>query len=92
MVRAKPKNLPGCTFLIDSETHLVQGAQKLQFVKGVGFVGLQTKYGDFREVDGLTLPFKIESQFANRFLGKVEITFDEGQSGIETGNLFDLPQ
>ena len=91
LVRATARNVPGVTLYVDTETNRVKGANRIQFVPGMGFVGVQSQYGDFREVGGVTLPFKIESKHANPLIGKMIISFNEGESGISGSNLFDLP-
>ena len=92
MVRAVAPNMPGVTLCVDSASNLVKGAKRIQFIPGLGFVGVQTKYGDFREVGGMTLPFKIESQHANPLIGNMVITFNESETGIGASDLFDFPR
>ena len=92
LVRAKAADLPEATLLVDTETWLVTGANRIQFIPGVGYVGLETQYKDFRKVGGTTLPFQIESRHAYAMIGKVIVSFDESESGITDDDLFDLPQ
>ncbi len=91
MVRAVTPNVPGATLYVDTDTNRVKGAKRIQFVPGMGFVGVQIKYSDFRDVGGVILPFNIESQHAHPLVGKVVVTFDESESGIGESDLFDLP-
>ena len=91
LVRATAAKLPGATLIVDTESGLVVGAKRIHFVPGMGYVGLETRYQDFREVGGITLPFKIESKHSNAMIGKVVVSFDNSESGLETADLFELP-
>jgi len=91
LVRAIATGMPGATIVVDGETGLVVGDQRLQFLPGVGFVGLESTYSDFREVAGMTLPFHIESRYASPLLGKVVVQYDSHQVGASASDLFDLP-
>lgn len=92
LIRAESDGVPTVAFVVDTETHLVKGAKRVQFAPGLGFIGIETKYSVYREIAGVTLPLKIESQYANRLMGKVVIEFKEFESGIDEADLFVLPK
>lgn len=92
MVWAKADGLPASTFFVDSESNRVVRSNGNSFVAGVGYVGIETKYSDFREVGGVTLPFKTETGFSNRLLGKTTATFTTSETGIDPTGLFEIPE
>ena len=92
MVWAKADGLPSSTFFIDEETGRVVRSNGNSFVTGVGYVGTETQYGDFRKIDGVTLPFKVETSLSNRLLGKTILTITDGETIVDPTGLFKVPQ
>ena len=50
---------------------------------GLGIVGVQTRYGDFRDVGGMRLPFRSVAKFASQLIGVVATTLDNAETGVE---------
>ena len=81
LVRTVPKEGPGSTKIVDEDSGLLLGEDKLEFLPGIGYVGLRSSYEDFRDVGGVRLPFRIVSRYANPMLGAVTIEFERGELG-----------
>lgn len=82
---------PGASLIIDQQSGRLVGEKSLQYAPGAGFVGYKTTYGDFRDVEGMTLPFRIVSQASNAMIGKTTIEFDTVETNADEGDLFTLP-
>ena len=41
-------------------------------------------YDDFREVEGLTLPFRLQYSYAMELIGDIVVTFETVETGVET--------
>ncbi len=83
LVRAVPLNAPGWTMFVHEESGLVVHVEGLTLVPGIGVVGLRTRYGDFREVGGMRLPFRIVDSYASSLLGRVVTTWEKAETRVE---------
>lgn len=83
LVRAVPLNGPGWTMFVHEESGMVVHVEGLTLVPGIGVVGLRTRYGDFREVEGMRLPFRIVDSYASSLLGRVVTTWEKAETGVE---------
>lgn len=92
MVWAKADGLPSSTLFIDEESSRVVRSNGSSFVTGIGFVGTESQYSDFQEIDGVTLPFKVELRFSNRLLGKTVMTITESDTVDDASGLFEVVQ
>lgn len=81
LVRTGDANAPASTFFIDAESGQVRRIAAFPFMAGLGRVGVKTSFGEFRDVSGMLLPYRTESEVANPFIGTIVITV----SGIEVG-------
>lgn len=45
---------------------------------------------DFRDVGGMSLPFRVEARHANRFIGTAKFQFDSAEFGVDASNLLQL--
>ena len=82
LVRAGDTSAPAPTLGIDEETGRVVGEMSL-IDSGVGRMARRLRFGDFREVSGMLLPFKTQVKFANPMIGKAVLTVDEVELGVE---------
>ncbi len=72
-----------CTMLVDAQTGLVDKQTFNMTAKGLGDFTTSVSFGDYRDVNGVKLPFHLETE--NDIIGKSDIHFDK----VETN--FDLP-
>lgn len=89
LVRVKTPSLPGSTILVDAETGLINGVKQLQFIPGMGFVGMANQYSDFREVGGTTLPFQLQTRCVSPLIGNSTIQFESHEVDVDATGLFD---
>lgn len=90
LVRAKAPSMPGSTILVDAQTGLINAVKQLQFIPGMGFVGLQSQYSDFREVAGMTMPFHLQTKCASPLIGNMTIQFETHEVGVDATGLFEF--
>ena len=50
---------------------------------GVGIVGVQTRYADFRDVGGMQIPFRSVEKYASQLIGRVITQLDKSETGVE---------
>ena len=83
LVRVVPREAPGATMFVLEESGLVIRSETLSQVPGVGIVGIQTDYRDFRDVGGMQLPFRTASKYATPLIGRIVTTWDNIESGVD---------
>ncbi|MBL7009275.1 MAG: beta-lactamase family protein [Planctomycetes bacterium] len=83
LVRAGDTSAPAPTFLIDLETGRVLGEESMILLPGLGRIGQQLRFGDFRDVSGMLLPFQIKAEIANSMIGALVTTVTEIELGVE---------
>ena len=81
LVRATIEPAPGSSRIVDIESGRVVGEERIEQLPGVGFVGLTIEYSDFRDVEGITLPFRTETRFAHPLLPRIVLQYDPAESG-----------
>ena len=90
LVRTTSQGAPGSTRIVDLGTGRVVGEERVEQLLGVGFVGSTTEYSDFRDVGGLTLPFRTETRFAHPLLPRIVLQYDSAEVGVSDQGLFDV--
>ena len=83
LVRVVPREAPGSTMFVHEESGLVPHTDSLAQLPGLGIVGVQTRYEDFRDVGGMQLPFRSVAEFASQLIGRVITQLDESETGME---------
>ena len=83
VVRVVPREAPGSTMFVDEASGLVLHTDSLAQIPGLGVVGVQTDYGDFRDVGGMQLPFRVVAKFASQLIGVMATTLDNAETGVE---------
>ncbi|MGH1342159.1 MAG: serine hydrolase domain-containing protein [Nannocystales bacterium] len=82
LVRVVPKEGPGATMVVDEKTGRLIHTDTLVQVPGLGLVGVETDYGDFRDVGGMTLPFKVVATYATPMIGTIVSVVTESKTGV----------
>lgn len=82
LVRVVPREGLGATMLVDESNGLVRLMDSFALVPGIGMVGVQTRFDDFRDVGGMQIPFKIVSRFASKMIGNVVVTIDSVETHV----------
>lgn len=89
LVRTTPDGAPGASRIVDAKTGRVVGEERIEQMPGAGFVGLTVEYSDFRDVGGVTLPFRTETRFAHPLLPRMVLQYDTAEPGVPDEGLFD---
>ncbi|MCB1052887.1 MAG: beta-lactamase family protein [Acidobacteria bacterium] len=84
MVRVVPHLGSGATMFIDNETGQLLRSDSLVQIPGLGVVGIISHFDDYREVEGINLPFHARSLFATPLIGEVEVTFNQAEPHAKT--------
>ncbi len=83
VVRAIPHEAAPVTFIVDAQTGLVRKSMTMVEIPAYGPVAVVTKYGDYRDVEGVMLPFHWEVSHALEALGEVEVRYEEVRTRLE---------
>lgn len=82
LVRVVPAKGSGATLVVDESTGRVIHVDSLLQVPGLGILGMETDYGDFRDVEGMNLPFKIVTDYATPLLGTATTTVEKVETRV----------
>ncbi len=92
IVRVVPHQAPGATIYVDEGSGRVLYSFGLVQIPGLGTVGIQSRFEDYRDVGGMVLPFRIVSKFSSDLLGEVEMIIEEAKTGVKvTDRTFAAP-
>jgi CubicO group peptidase (beta-lactamase class C family) len=83
LVRTGDTHAPARTLFIDADTGQVLGEDNVMLIEGMGRMGLRTRFGDFRDVSGMLLPFSIKVKYANSLIGTVNVTVESFELGLD---------
>ncbi len=80
LVKLKSGKIPVVQMLIDAETGDTLRKQTRLFSPVGGTFKVQVEYSDYRDLNGLRMPFHVVSK--NKMSGKTEFVFDKAQTNI----------
>ena len=83
LVRVEPREAPASTMFIDEANGQVLLTDSLTQIPGLGIVGIRSKYGDFRDVGGMQLPFRTTARFSTELIGRIVTQIEESETGVE---------
>jgi hypothetical protein len=69
VVHAAPRQGRQRFIYLDAETGLTRGYDEVQALPELGFVGCEVRVADYREIDGVQIPFKITVKYSRPTLG-----------------------
>ena len=84
MLRVTPREGSVGTLYIDEGSGRLIRSDALVMVPGIGIVGVQTMFDDYRDVAGMQIPFKTKSKFQHPMIGIVEVAYEEAEVGVKT--------
>ncbi len=84
LVRAATPQAPSVTFFVEESTGRLAVTETVVLVPGLGFVGLQVRHRDYRQVEGAWLPFRATAEFASKQLGRIETRWSKAT--VEDGS------
>ncbi len=83
LVRAGDTNGPAPTLFVDEKTGRVLHMDSMIYIDTMGRVGQKVNFGDFRDVSGVLLPHRVETQLANELIGKIVVVVTDVQLGVD---------
>lgn len=83
LVRAGDTSGPAPTMYVDLETGRVVRMDGLILLDGVGRLGQKVRFGDWREVSGALLPFRVEVELAHPLIGTILNTYESFEVGVK---------
>ena len=81
LVRLGDASAAATTLYIDEEKWVVGRLDGMTEIPGLGKIGQAIEFGDFRDVDGMLIPFKAEIELANPMIGKIVSVVIEATTG-----------
>jgi len=81
LVRMGDTSAPATTLYVEASSSRVVREDRMTFMPGMGRIGLRSHFSDFRDVEGMLLPFRSETQVANPMIGTIEATVNEFELG-----------
>ncbi len=91
LVRATPTEASGSTFLVEEQSLRVVGQDAFELIPGFGIVGVEIAYADFRDVEGMTFPFRTSARYASSLLGEFVVTWERCAADPEAAALLRTP-
>jgi hypothetical protein len=82
LVRATPRAGNAHTWVVAEEGGRPLALLAVDEIPGMGLVGSATRYGDWREVGDLVLPFQATVRFASSYLGTAEVRCQGVEHGL----------
>jgi len=92
LVRTVSQHGTNATKLINLETGRLADEDLLEIVPGVGLIGVQVAYRDFRDVEGVMLPFTVNSRYGHPFMPEIKVTFDTVETRVDDEDRLEPPE
>lgn len=76
LVRTNTTSAPARTLFIDAASGQVLGEDNVPVLDSLGRMGQRLRFNDFREIEGMLLPYQMQIRYSNKMIGtlKVEVT------------------
>jgi len=69
LVHAAPEKGRQRLIYLDAKTGLARGYDEVYELPGLGMVGCEVRFADYREIDGVQIPFKVTAKYPTPMLG-----------------------
>ncbi|MGH8219576.1 MAG: serine hydrolase [Steroidobacteraceae bacterium] len=83
IVDAAPKEGHQRLIYFDAESGLTLGYDQVHDLPGLGMVGSEVRFSDYREIGGVQIPFKITTKFPTPVLGTVTYQVEKIETGLK---------
>lgn len=83
LVRLTPKEGYAQTVYIHEETGSIGRLDSISVMPGLGVAGTRTQFGDYREIAGMTLPYRMVTEFATPLLGTMTLIIEDVELNVE---------
>lgn len=82
LVRLKGDLASSLAMLVDETTGRLVQSRTIVHVPGMGKIGVRSAFEDFREVNGITLPFKTRTKFATPLIGTIIFQYQSAKTQV----------
>ncbi|HIG87540.1 MAG TPA: class A beta-lactamase-related serine hydrolase [Planctomycetes bacterium] len=83
LVRTSGTSSPARTLYIDLEKGGILAEDSLTVIGALGRIGQHVEYGDYRDVEGMMLPFRTEIEFPHPLIGTIVTTVTSVELDVE---------
>ncbi len=83
VVRLGDTSAPADSVLVDLDEGTVFRIDAVSLLPGVGRMGTRTSYADYRDVEGMLLPFAMQSEYSNSMIGSIITEVESYEVGVE---------
>jgi CubicO group peptidase (beta-lactamase class C family) len=83
LVHAAPAQGRQRLVYVDAENGLTLGYDEVQELPGMGMVGCEVRFADYRDVDGVRIPFKASAKFPTPMLGTLTYQVDRIETRVK---------
>jgi CubicO group peptidase (beta-lactamase class C family) len=77
LVRMGDTSAAADTLVVDAETGHVVGSDTVVYLPMLGRIGQKSRSGEFREVHGMTIPFRTAVEYPNPMIGTIVVEIQE---------------
>ncbi len=88
LVRTAGTSAPARTLFVDANSGRVLGEDNVPTLEGLGRMGQRLRFNDFREVEGVLIPFELQIRFSNKMIGTLKGMVKEVSFGAELADGF----
>jgi CubicO group peptidase (beta-lactamase class C family) len=88
LVRTNDASAPARTIFVDANSGRVLGEDNVPTLEGLGRMGQRLRFNDFREVEGVLIPYELQIRFSNKMIGTIKATVTEVEFGGELADGF----
>lgn len=83
LIRTGDCSGPARTLYVEVDTGRVLGEDGFSNIPGLGLLGQKLRADDFREVEGMLIPYRVRIQFANNMLGRMTVMVTDLELGVD---------
>ncbi|MBI4878393.1 MAG: beta-lactamase family protein [Planctomycetes bacterium] len=83
VVRTVPFVGPGSTKYVSVDSGLLLAEDRISLVPGAGQIGVLMTFGDYRDVEGVTVPFRWTSKAAHPLIGTIITQFETVETHLQ---------
>jgi CubicO group peptidase (beta-lactamase class C family) len=83
IVHAAPEEGRQRLIYLDAESGLTIGYDEVQELPGMGMVGCEVRFADYREIDGVQIPFKATVKYPTPMLGTQTYQVEKIETGLK---------
>ena len=83
IVHAAPEKGRQRLIYLDTENGLTLGYDEVQEIPGLGMVGCEVRFADYREIEGVQIPFKCKVKYSHAGVGHLDLSGGEDRNASE---------